>query len=701
LNPATLSRIQAFDEDVVLPAFEEAKAALVGSGYQCTIAEASDTGIQSVDTGIQAVDSMLSQVAEHLPLDQPTSQNVVSDENSTVSESSTLSRLGHSFYVEVLQAGETEPIRVGQYCVTSQFNITATEKIQLSIIAAHTKSENGQLQVYRCPFSEDLSILDIQDVKVADIVIGFTDGFAAFEDQVLASDKLAEPSEVENIQFDLEDQDSERSEELDTQMLVTEAPLEGSSASESDEPDTEDHFQSSVPAPRIPTHLPEDLLEPTDTTAPSWEAPESSPQEYIEYIEPSAPLSLQQRLRQLSLELSPPGFPIYYQQNSTLTTPAHIKPVCNRHGYTTDLSLEYAREVSESDLLESLHCLSQYQSLKYLAHLHCFIQEQMEAWHKRNGQPSTGAIAFHLHKGLYELASKINQRIQALTESQLRFCVAHTLKTEVAALTHEHQQQQLILEQIEQNPVLGYLDITLLDQQTVWSELSAQSPFTDPSQSIDIFASHLTYPSGTLILKLIEACSHKKYIAYRQQYASLPELQCATQYTFTRKLYPKRSTFIGPASKDIYPRLELLWGHTDEPSLSPNPFYQIWCVYPISRTASLQWLIVAATDNQKMLRTLTLENEQVVQEGTVAYLERSLQLMTQSDDEYTCTLGHLVREAFEKRQIQYVHLHQTHDLHANKPRDIIQLQFQLFTTGQAQSMAPKSSHPSQAQDDEV
>jgi hypothetical protein len=261
----------------------------------------------------------------------------------------------------------------------------------------------------------------------------------------------------------------------------------------------------------------------------------------------------------------------------------------------------------------------------------------------------------------------------ALIDRQLD-TTAQTLQTEIKTLTTQQQQQQTLLDELEQNPLLGYLGTHLLDPTNQLKE--PIQPFTKPNQPIDIPAQHVTTKADKLILSHIAPCDSEKYKAYRQRKSERPELKRIIEYTITQKLYPQRPVFIGAAPKRLYPRLELLWGESDDSAIH-NPVTQIWCVYPMMRTDPPQWLIVAATTATQPLRSIPLENGQIAQEGTYEYLERALYLMAQSKDEYIHALAELVTEALRNKRIKYLHIHQTEDLQTAEPRDILQMQFRL------------------------
>ncbi len=387
--------------------------------------------------------------------------------------------------------------------------------------------------------------------------------------------------------------------------------------------------------------------------------------------------SPEQRAKQLSEQLSPHGFPIASKLNKKLSTPAQIKPIKDRYGQISDLILEYSPSISEAELTELLSRLGLYESFKHLERQHIFVQEKMQAWFKQNKQPSPGAIAPHLQQSILQLRTALERRITTLLDHQLKNLTAAELNAELNDFKVQQQQQQTIFKQIDQNAVLGYLDTSLLDQDGI---RQTHSLFTSPHQAIDISAKHLKNRDDKIILTLIDSCKSEKYTSYLKRKQRSDEQNLFVGYTITQKLYPNRSIFIGEAPKAVFPRLECLWGHTDEPTMQPNPFTQIWCIYPMIRTDSAQWIVIAGTTDHQPLKTIALENGKMAQEGTYEYLLRSLFLMAQSEDEYTQALAGLVSEAVEQKRVKYLHVHQTLDEKTEKPRDMIQMQFQ-FTRG--------------------
>jgi hypothetical protein len=404
---------------------------------------------------------------------------------------------------------------------------------------------------------------------------------------------------------------------------------------------------------------------------PKQPIPEETQPEPTPFIDPQTLYDLS---KQLTQTLAPQGFPITSKFNPKRQYSAQIKPIQDRYQRTIDLSLEYSPAITEAELAEYLYRLGHYQTLKHLAHLHIFVQEQMQAWHKQNGQPSLGAIAPHLNDRINQLRDELYERIQALTDRQLD-TTAQALETEVNNFATQQQQQQTLLDQLDQNPLWGYLDTSFLNPSPLHLKQPIQ-PFTSSNQSIDLPAQPLTTKTNRLVLSHIASCDSEKYKAYQRKREGR-ELKLIVEYTITQKLYPQRPVFIGMAPKPVYPRLELLWGENDEPTLNPNPLTQIWRIYPMMRTDPPQWVVIAATTDTQPLKTIALENGQIAEEGTLEYLEQSLHLMAQSEDQYTHGLSKLVTEALEHKRVKYLHIHQTEDLQTAEPRDILQMQFRL------------------------
>jgi hypothetical protein len=544
---------------------------------------------------------------------KPYFSTILSSSSSQESPATTQTWISDSLFVEILKNSETAPTHLGQYCLSIEISITPSEQIQISCITGCTTFGNKAAQVTQHILEDTL---EIEEIDSSEIILLCSKSFESFKNQILTPEKILEeaPETVPSL------------------------------------------FASS------PSFIPSDSEQPI----PEQTQPEPTP-----FINPQI---LYDHSKQLTQTLAPPGFPITSKLNPKLPTPAHIKPIQDRYGRIIDLSLEYSPAITEPELTEYLKRLSHYQTLKHLAHLHTFIQEQMQAWFKQNGQPSLGAIAPHLQHHIIELRNHFYQRIQTLIDRQLD-TTAQTLQTEVHTLTTQQQQQQTLLKPLEQNPLLGYLDIHLLDPTNQLKE--PIQPFTDPIRPIDILAQHYKAKNSKSILSHIAPCDSEKYKTYHQRKPDRPLLKLIIEYTITQKLYPQRPVFIGIATKPMYPRLELLWGSDDTPT-NASPLKQIWCIYPMMRTDPPQWLIIAATTDTQPLRSITLENGQIAQEGTLAYLERSLHLMSKSEDEYTQTLSKRVTEAIPYRRIKYLHIHQTQDSQTQAPRDVLQMQFQLF-----------------------
>ncbi len=268
--------------------------------------------------------------------------------------------------------------------------------------------------------------------------------------------------------------------------------------------------------------------------------------------------------------------------------------------------------------------------------------------------------------------------LYTLTQSCLANLTASTLQAEREQFSTEQQREQDLLNALEQNPIAGYLNVRLLEQH---EPLQSLTPYQDPHPALTFRAKSLKRkgkePNNSLMLNHIAACQTETYQRYQQRFPALSALHLAIRYTLHQKLYPNRPLSVGPAAKDSYPRLEPMWGSTDETPSSDHFFTQIWRSFPLLRSHPPQWLVVTATSETQKLKTIALADGQLAEEGTKEYLLRALQLMTHSPNPDTRELGTLVSEALEQGRLKWIHLHQTTDLETGEPRDIVQLQFQL------------------------
>jgi hypothetical protein len=625
VNPSILAQLQTFTEDILLPAFLELKQTLETSETKVLIVSHSSTGVNELDA-----------VLHQMHPGKPYLSERVKNQSSSPQETPISAQIwiGESLYIETFQSIGIAPVCIGRYCFSIKFTVTPTAEIQAAFTVGIMLSGYEQLQIQSHPSKNSFQLLDIQSIKSNDIVLLVIEGFEDFEATLFAY-----------------------------KISLTESPkIEKSELNPTFDTDTYNHSE--------PTSL--DSSEPSTAYLSSSKNSEVLSPTIEQFIDPQTLYDLS---KQLTQALAPSGFTITSKLNLKLPTPAQIKPIQDRYQRIIDLSLEYSPAITEPELIEYLHRLGHYQTLKHLAHLHTFIQEQMQAWHKQNGQPSPGAIAPHLQQQIIELRDHLYQCIQTLTDSQLN-STAQTLKHEIETLTTQQQHQQTLLDQLEKNPLLGYLDTHLLDPNSHLKE--PIQPFTNSSQPINLSAQHYKAKNSRAILSHIASCDGEKYKTYHQRKPDRPALKRIIEYAITQKLYPQRPVFIGIAAKAVYPRLELLWGQTDDSFLNPNPLTQIWCIYPMMRTDPPQWLIIAATTDTQPLKTILLENGQIAQEGTYEYLERSLHLMSQSEDEYTQAISQRVTEALAHRRLKYLHIHQTQNSQTKTSRDILQMQFQIF-----------------------
>ena len=468
-------------------------------------------------------------------------------------------------------------------------------------------------------------------------------------------------------------------------------------------------------------------------------------------LEPSPPIpspfNVTQRIQELTQRHSSPQSPTVSRLNRTLPTTAQISPIKDRYDRISNLILEYSPHITEAELLENFSRLSHYQTFRNHTFQHGHLIPKIEAWVKKYGQPRPGAIAPHLHHTIAEHRKHLYRRLDTLIKTHLDGLTAQSLQEELIGLQKIHQYQQTLLERLEDSPLWGYLDASILSDtetfkrlypQTLQSFKSAdpelqsflntlepndeeawnlflthyylsiegdscasgvrftlhpitkdinpqlvlnqtedgQYLLTEGRLKLDFPARYLRNKDGQLLLKLIEPEGSEKYKAYRQKHPNLVEQDAFVAYTVTQKLYSKRPAFFRNKSTRIYPRLEQWWC-TDDMGVAPNPFAQIWCIYPMTRTDLPLWLVIAATTGTQPLKTIALGNGQIAVEGTAVYLGRSLEMMLQCEDEETQRLGNLLTEALGRGGVKYSHIHQEWNFTMDAPGDMLQLQFQM------------------------
>ena len=668
IEPYSAAQIQTFIEEILQPVLQDLQEHLEAPDKLIIIVENADNENQTVEGMLHLMHPQRTYFA---PLSNHPSPELPYPQSWICS----------SLYIEFYRSGyevEFIPYRA-QYCFPLEVTITPSQHVRAASIVGCRDRNHQTFEVSCIPFEADGLPLPLESVDSSDILLRFVETFETFEAELSGSpveptdrSKTSDANSIEPITpwpafIEPEFLDS---------VPAEPTPQEPNSIGPS--------FPSSIPAdsfPKASLDLDPNVLSP-ETPAPfpnsSESAPESSPFSLSEILEPAASRgsspsqSLRRLAKQLSQKLAPDGFPIYSELNPSLPASFQVKPVLDRYQRIVDLSREYSPLIQERDLTEYLSRLGQYQNLRRLAHLHILIQEQVQTWLQKYGYPSLGAIAANLHQRIIEFRDYLDQRVQTLTDQRLEIS-AHTLQIELDQLSRNNHQR--LLDRLEQNPLLGYLDISLLASTNNLEQ--SVDPFTDFNKPVEIQAHHLKNKEGKILLTLISSCQDEKYQAYLQRKRTQQIQHKFVEYTITQKLYPQRPIFIGPAPKSVHPRLELLWGDAEELTLDLNPFAQIWCIYPINRTDPPRWIIIAATTNHQPLHMMTLADGKTAQEGSNAYLKEGLARMASSEDEYTHILGDLVTTALERKQVKYMHIHQTFNSHTAEPRDILQIQFRL------------------------
>ena len=672
MNPQTISEAEEFSHSVLLPSFTEIQEYLIKQGFSVLISSAETLNNESAL-------ELLGQMCPDTPLHK---------------SSNPQKWIGHLLYLEIEtiqdEANGADTSLIERYCLTFQFIQTPEGQIGITPICAYGCSwvDVSSIQIHR--FSESRAEKNIQEVGQREINAYFIESFRSFE--------------------------------LYTPEL---------------EPNPE-------PAPE-PIELPLTLLENFDPEPLEIELEPSTPI--------PSPFNVTQRIQELTQQRSSQQSPTVSRLNRTLPTTAQISPIKDRYDRISNLILEYSPHITEAELLENFSRLSHYQTFRNHTFQHGHLIPKIEAWVKKYGQPRPGAIAPDLHHTIAEHRKHLYRRLDTLIKTHLDGLTAQSLQEELIGLQKIHQYQQTLLERLEDSPLWGYLDASILSDtetfkrlypQTLQSFKSAdpelqsflntlepndeeawnlflthyylsiegdscasgvrftlhpvtkdinpqlvlnqtedgQYLLTEGRLKLDFPARYLRNKDGQLLLKLIEPEGSEKYKAYRQKHPNLMEQDAFVAYTVTQKLYSKRPAFFRNKSTRIYPRLEQWWCSTDDMGVAPNPFAQIWCIYPMTRTDLPLWLVIAATTGNQPLKTITLENGQIAVEGTAVYLGRSLEMMLQCEDEETQRLGNLLTEALGRGGVKYSHIHQEWNFTMDAPGDMLQLQFQMSISPQ-------------------
>jgi hypothetical protein len=654
MSPSSIRDAEAFTQTVLLPAFTEIRNLLVDQGHSVVIAST-----------ILETDSVAELLVEMCP--------------EALHHDATEPRLWIDHYLSVItevvpDATNPDASLIGHYCLSVQF-AQLPDQIGITPLCAYRCSSSEYSPIHLHTFSDRSFPQNIHDIEAIDITDYFLESFDRFETDLL--DRSLAPKPLEPAK--------------------PPAPLE--------------------------------LAPP-----PTESLPEPEPSQAL----PTC-FDLAQRIQLLTQQLSTAPFPTFSKLNRSLATGVQIRPVHDRYGRSHDLILDYSPQVSEADLVEYFTRLSYYQTLKSDTFQHGHLMPRLDAWFKQYGQPRSGAIASHLRRLVADHRQCCYDRLASLLQTQLEEVSAQSLHQELIELQQAHQYQRMLLERLENSPLWGYLDSHRLvdseafqrqypqilqsldndpterqnspepDAKTSWNQFLTQYYFsseedrytlhpiakntvtqlilsqsesscyhlTEADSTLDFAAQYLKDKGGQVCLKLIESGDSKQYKAYRKKHPRILELNGFVEYVVTQKLYPKRPVFVRNTSDHVYPRLERWWCSSEATPITPNPFAQVWCVYPMKRTDLAHWLIIAATTGTQPLNTIELNNGKMAAEGTVAYLGQMLEKMMQCEDELPRRLSHHLTEALGRGGVKYSHLHQEWNFEADEVGDIIQLQFQL------------------------
>lgn len=197
------------------------------------------------------------------------------------------------------------------------------------------------------------------------------------------------------------------------------------------------------------------------------------------------------------------------------------------------------------------------------------------------------------------------------------------------------------------------------------------------SRVVDISAQYIKDNDNRLSLKAIELGNLNSTKSGSKDKLLAPiERDNLIQHVL-KKLYPQRPIFLGSAPKPVFPRLERLWDGPGDSSMPESRLGETWCIYPMIRTDPVVWLILAITVGAESLRTITIEDGRLAEEGTKIYLQHALAEMRKSDNSYSRQLAEQVSQALSCGRVKYLHIHQEWHYETNILGSTIQMQFHL------------------------
>jgi hypothetical protein len=359
VHPATLTRIEAFREQVLLPALQDIEALLQDPEQRVVI-------VSDAATGAPVIDAMLQQMHPgQRYLTQASSLSRL-----TTDTPPTQTWIGDSIYVDILE-GETEAVLrcTGQYCLSIEFQITPVDRfndhIHIASIIGCIQPDVEPLQIQHRPFGAEHYPLEIKDMDAIEIVSHFLESWEIFEAQ------LPTPAAIPTAAPDPTSVEPEPAPEEPAQLTQPPQPADS----------TPDPAPNPEPAPSP---------EPVEPATP----PILTPQQQL--------YALQQTATELSKQLSPSHTPLTCKLNPNLSEPFQIIALRDRHERLIDLCLEYSPTIPEAELTNQLQRLSYYQGLEQLAHQRQFLEARLQTWLKLYGQPSDGAIIPYLQQHLSE-----------------------------------------------------------------------------------------------------------------------------------------------------------------------------------------------------------------------------------------------------------------------------------------------------------
>jgi hypothetical protein len=399
MHPATLTRIEAFREQILLPALQDIEALLQDPAQRVKIASDAATGTPVINALLQQMHPGQRYLTQAFSPARPATD-----------DSPTQTWIGDSIYVDIVQEeSETALQCIGQYCLSIEFQITPVDHfndhIHIISIIGCIQPDVKPLQLQHRPFGAESYPLEIEDIDATEILSHFLESWEGFEAQ-LPTPAVIPTAAPDPTPVEPEPALSATEVEPAQPLIPTAAPPAPIGIALEPSPDPE-------PASEEPAQL-------TQPPQPADIASEPAPNP--EPVEPAAPpiltpqqqlYALQQTAVELSKQLSPTHTPLTCKLNPDLSQPCRIIALRDRYERLIDLCLEYSPTITADELTDQLQRLSHYQSLELLAHQRQFLEARLQTWLQLYKQPSPGAIVPYLQEHLTQHSQTLYRRLKS------------------------------------------------------------------------------------------------------------------------------------------------------------------------------------------------------------------------------------------------------------------------------------------------